>query len=166
MIPTPTNMPELLNQIQQEWDRLLAMVSALTPDQMDARDAGGWSIKDNLAHLAEWENYLARHYLGSKAAHVAMGIDANTFARLDEDGLNAILHARNSGHPAPAVLALLREAHAKTLVALERYTFADLLTPRIPDGDPDDTLLAKVIGNTSAHYSEHGASIAAILGAS
>jgi len=56
------NIPEskaaLMEQIEREWEALLHATKNLTPEQMTTPDAGGWSPKDNLGHVAVWEQYL------------------------------------------------------------------------------------------------------------
>ena len=51
----PDNKTELLDRIDREWNALEDVLSLLGHEQIEVPDAGGWSAKDNLAHLAEWE---------------------------------------------------------------------------------------------------------------
>jgi hypothetical protein len=61
--PMPQSTPELLSEIEREWKELWRVVGRLTTEQMVAPDAGGWSPKDNLAHLTEWMNVLMGYHL-------------------------------------------------------------------------------------------------------
>ena len=54
----PKNTEELLQDIEAEWSALRKVVEKLSPEQMIRPDAGGWSPKDNLAHLAHWERFM------------------------------------------------------------------------------------------------------------
>ena len=53
----PENKAELISAITREWNLLMDVVAKLQEqDKFTTQDAGGWSPKDNLAHLAEWMN--------------------------------------------------------------------------------------------------------------
>ena len=130
---------------------------------MKAPDAGGWSVKDNLAHLAAWEQFLLRYHLGGQPPDEAMGIDPATYERLDEDGLNAVIYVRNKDRSVEDVLKFLRRSHEEVVETLQQMTFDDLLQPRFAD-DPDKSpMLDWVIGNTYYHYHEHRRTIEASL---
>jgi uncharacterized protein (TIGR03083 family) len=151
----PRDKKDLLERIEREWSMLLRAIESVTPEQMSAPMAGGWSIKDNLAHLAAWERFMVRCYLHGELAHQAMQIDAETFARLDEDGINAIIQERSRQRPAADVLADLQWSHAEVLKALEPMSYAELMRSRDPDDPEKRPLIGWVIGNTYEHYSEH-----------
>src|SRR3990172_8808657 len=70
----PQNKTELMKAIEHEWKLLMKVVEALTDEQMTTPDAGGWSPKDNLAHLAEWMNILMGYHLDKRPAHKVMGV--------------------------------------------------------------------------------------------
>jgi hypothetical protein len=50
----PGSKSELISAIEREWKSLMDVVAKLAEVRMTTPDAGGWSPKDNLAHLAEW----------------------------------------------------------------------------------------------------------------
>ena len=56
--PPPT-VQEVLESIEREWNALQAVFSELDIDQMTAPGAEGWSVKDELAHLAAWARGVA-----------------------------------------------------------------------------------------------------------
>jgi len=160
----PRDKAELMERIEREWTALQRAIEGLDDAQMSAPDAGGWSIKDNLAHLAAWEGFMRLHYLRDMPPHEAMGVDRVTFEQVDEDGLNAILFERNRTRSMADVLARLNRTHADVLADLEPMSFADLAKQRFPD-DPDARpLMDWVIGNTYEHYREHRASIEKLAG--
>jgi len=68
----PQNMPELLSAIEHEWKELWRVLGRLTPEQMTTPDAGGWSPKDNLAHLAEWMKILMGYHMDRLPAQEVM----------------------------------------------------------------------------------------------
>jgi hypothetical protein len=160
---TPNDKADLLARIQREWSALLRAIEGLTPEQMSVPDAGGWSIKDNLAHLAAWEQFMLLHYLQGRPPHEAMQIDAATMERLDENGINAVLFERNRHRPVANVLDGLRRSHEQVVAFLEQMSFSDLMKPRFPDDPQARPLIGWVIGNTYEHYQEHLRNIQVIV---
>src|SRR5512147_2901090 len=95
----PKDTAELLARIDSEWQLLMQLVDRLTPEQMIKSDAGGWSPKDNLAHLAAWMKYMKRSHVHKMPGYEAMEIDADKWKELDENGINAVLFERNRNLP-------------------------------------------------------------------
>ena len=152
---TPQSMSDLLARIRAEWSALLAAVEALSPEQMTTPDAGGWSPKDNLAHLTAWEQWLLRYHLGGEPAHQVLLMDEATFDRLDETSINALLYERSRDRSAESVLSELKDTHSRVLATLERMSFDDLLAARYADDPQHRPVLDWVIGNTYEHIQEH-----------
>jgi len=151
----PQSTPELLSEIDREWLELQKAIKKLTKEQMTAPDPGGWSPKDNLAHLAAWMHFMHEAHLNKKPAHEVMGMDAATLAGLDEDGENAILFERYRNLPTAEVLAWLNSTYAKVVEVLKKKPFADLMKP-IRDNDPEKRqVILSVLGNTSEHFVGH-----------
>jgi len=161
----PKDKADLLARIQREWRALMQAVEKLTPEQMTRPGESGWSVKDNLAHLAAWEHFMLRYHLHGEPPHAAMEVDEATYERLDEDGMNAVLYERNKDRPVDDVLSGLRRSHEQVLAVLEHTTFADLTKPRHADDPKKRPVMDWVTGNTYEHYQEHRRAIATIVGA-
>lgn len=151
----PQNMAQLLSGIEGEWKKLLDVVERLSPEQMATPDSGGWSPKDNLAHLEAWLRCLNASYLGGQPEDEAMGIEAAAYVRLDADGVNAVLFQRNRDRTAEDVLRGLRGGYAKALETIRARAFADLLKPVREDDPERRTLLQEILANTSEHFAQH-----------
>lgn len=151
----PTDKTELLDRIQRAWRELIQSIEAMTPEQMSAPGAGGWSVKDNLAHLAVWEKYMLECHLGDRPAHEVMQIDAAVYESLDTDGQNAILYERSKNWSVEEVLAYSKQVHEQVESTLQNIEFADLLRQRFDDDPERRPVLAWVIGDTYEHYDEH-----------
>ena len=55
----PTTVAALVIRIQAAFERFLPAIGRLSEDQLlDPRLPGGWSVKDVLAHLAWWDQWL------------------------------------------------------------------------------------------------------------
>jgi len=145
----------LLNGIRREWEALLAAVDGLTPDQMTTPDAGGWSPKDNLAHLSEWFKALTGYHMDHRPAADVFGIPKELAEDFDYQRINAFLVERSRGRPVEEVLAELKAKYAEVMARLEVAPFEDLLQPRFPDDPQNRPLLDWVLANTSAHIQEH-----------
>ncbi len=159
----PKNTPELLARIEKEWQSLMQVVDRLTPEQMTRRDAGGWSPKDNLAHLASWMAYMQRAYIHQVPRAQAMGIDPEKWKQLDETGINAVLFERNRDLPAEQVLQTLKRTYVDVLADLRTVPFGDLQRVVRTGSDGPITVLDLVLGNTADHFIEHGRNIAKTL---
>jgi hypothetical protein len=151
----PKNTADLLSEIDREWLKLMKVVEKLTPDQMTMPDSGGWSPKDNLAHLAAWMHFMQESYINKKPAPEVMEMDAATYSELDEDGINARIFERNRNRTTPDVLAGLMRSYGEVVETLRKIPFSDLMNP-LRDNDPEKRpLLLSVLGNTSEHFVEH-----------
>lgn len=150
----PTNTAELLARIEQSWEALWAAVAGLTEAQLETPDAGGWSIKDNLAHLTAWEGYMLRHYLQGEPASQAMGLDEATL-RLDIDELNAALVARDRDQALSTVIGNAQAMHREVVAFLASAPFEILARPQFDDHPEGEPVLARVAGNSYEHYEEH-----------
>jgi hypothetical protein len=59
----PKDKNELLSAIEREWKLLMNVTEKLKDEQMSAPDEGGWSPKDNFAHLTEWMKVLLGYHI-------------------------------------------------------------------------------------------------------
>jgi hypothetical protein len=130
---------------------------------MLAPDEGGWSPKDNLAHLTEWMNILVDYYLDHRPAHEVIGVDPKVTANWDFELMNDVMFKRDRHLPVDQVLTELKSTYSKMLAKLESMTFEDLMKPR-DENDPEKApIIDWVIGNTSDHFAEHRETIEKVL---
>ena len=155
----PKDTAELLARIESEWQLLIQLVDRLTPEQMTTPDAGGWSPKDNLAHLAAWMKYMKRAYVHKMPGYEAMEIDADKWKELDEDGINAVLIERNRNLSTAQVLDTLKSTYADVVADLRTVPFDDLLQRTRPENPDSGYVIDFVLGNTSDHFHEHRTNI-------
>jgi hypothetical protein len=162
--PRPKDKAELMERIQREWSALLQTVEKLSPEQMTMLDPGGWSPKDNLAHLTVWEQYMLRYHLRGEPPHQVMQVNEATYERLDTDELNAILLERNRHRSVEEILVDLNRSHAQVVATLEDIPFADLMKQHFSDDPQRRPVIDWVIGNTYDHYQEHRRVVEANIG--
>jgi len=158
---------ELLERMRDEWARLEASFARLSVEQMTVRPAeggwAGWSVKDQLAHVALWEELALGRVEGlGDREHELFGMDEATAEAADLDTLNAAVYERNRDIPLDEVLAAFRSTHERLVAALERLPEANLARPFSPDDPMQRPLLQTVVDNTYGHYPEHTAAIQAL----
>lgn len=159
----PKTKAELISLIDREWSALMDVVGQLSPEQMLTPDEGGWSPKENLAHLTAWMDILTGYHIDRRPAHEVMGLPPEATANWDYEAMNRLLFERHRHLAVTYVLYELEQTYAYLLSRLEAMTFEDLLQPRFEDDPEKRPLINWVIANTSDHFAEHRETIAKIL---
>ncbi len=154
----PTNTEDLIRRIESAWATLQASIADLSDAQLNVPDEGGWSIKDNLAHLTAWENYMVATHLHGQPAHKVMGVDQSVIDA-GENAINAAIQQRSRSRSTAEVMAEAQRTHAAALQTLRQMPFADLMKPHYADDPEQRPVINWVIGNTYEHYEEHSAYI-------
>jgi len=155
----PGNKSDLMSAIQHEWDLLMDVVSKLDERKMTTPDAGGWSPKDNLAHLAEWMNVMMGYHLDRRLAHEVLGVPEDVTKGWDMEVINPVLFERNKDRSVEDILDWLKRTYAELVEKLDDLTFEYLLMPRYSDDTEKRPLLLWVLGDTTDHFAEHRATI-------
>jgi hypothetical protein len=159
----PGSKIELMASIEREWKSLMDVVAKLDLTQMTTADAGGWSPKDNLAHLTEWLKVLMGYHLDRRPSHEVLGVAEEVTKDWDMQVINPVLFERNRDRPIQDVLGELKSVYVELINKLESLTFEDLLIPRHA-GDPEKRpVLMWVLGDTTEHFAEHRATIEKML---
>lgn len=159
----PKNKTDLISQIEREWSALMDVLAQLSPEKMHTPDEGGWSPKDNLAHLTEWMNILLGYYIDHRPSHEVLGVAPEATADWDYEVMNEIMFERDRDKPVEQVLDELKRTYAKVHARLASMTFGDLMQPIFDDDPSKRPLINGVIGNTSEHFTEHRVTIEKML---
>ena len=109
----PGNRDELLAAIEREWNSLMQILGKLTEAQMLMPDEGGWSPKDNLAHLSEWMRALLGYHLDGRPAHEVLGLEPSQTEAWDFQVINASLFEKNRGRSMEDVMGDLKQTYAQ-----------------------------------------------------
>jgi hypothetical protein len=145
---------ELLQEIQVERKALDDTLALLTRRQMTKSGVtrGGWSVKDIVAHLVEWQqmnlDWYAAGLRGEKPAIPAPGITMRELPRLNDmiyrkhhrRALQDVLDDYRTNHD--RVVALIQSLPDDDLVTLGRYSWTG----------PSWTLSDYLRASTAAHY--------------
>lgn len=151
----PKDKPELMSAIEREWKLLMAMAEKLTDKQMTTPDQGGWSPKDNLAHLSEWMKVLMGYHMDHRPSHEVLGVSTEAVKDWDFNIINALLFERNRNRSRQDVLVELKQVYEQLKAKLESMTFEDFMKPRHADDPEKRPLLGWILGDTTEHFSEH-----------
>lgn len=155
MARRPQNKNELMKAITHEWDLLLKVAESLTDEQMTTPDSGGWSPKDNLAHLTEWMKILMGYHLDRRPAHKVLRVSEEVTKDWSMEIINPVLFARNKDRSRAEVMRDLKRTYNKLFAKLKDTSFADLMKPRHADDPKKRPVLLWVLGNTTDHFKEH-----------
>ena len=159
----PGSKTELMASIEREWKLLMDVVAKLDFTQMTTPDEGGWTPKDNLAHLSEWMNSLMGYHLDRRPPHEVMKVSEEVTKGWNMEIINPVLFERNRNRPLQDVLAELKNTYAELVNKLESMTYEDLLKPRHADDPEKRPVLMWVLGDTTDHFAEHRATIEKML---
>lgn len=160
----PGSKSELLAAIEREWKSLMEVVAKLQKaDKLTAPDAGGWSPKDNLAHLTEWMNILMGYHMDKHPAHEVMRVEPEVVRGWDMETINPVLFERNRNRSSSDVLDELRRVYAELVKKLDALPFEELMKPRRADDPEKRLLLLWVLGDSAEHFAEHRATIEKML---
>jgi hypothetical protein len=160
----PGSKAELMSEIKREWTLLMAVVEKLDAQRMITPDEGGWSPKDNLAHLAEWMNSLMGYHMDKRPAEEVMGLTPEQAKGWDMEVINPVLFERNKNRSIEDVMEDLKRTYEALLAKLDSMTFEDLLAPRHANDPEKRPLLMWVLGDSSEHFREHRETIEKMSG--
>jgi len=151
----PKDKAELMSAIKREWKLLIDVAEKLSDEQMTKPDSGGWSAKDNLAHLAEWMNVLMGYHMDKLPAHEVMGVSKESLTKWDIDVINPLLFEKNKNISRKEMMTKLNQVYVKLEARLESMSFEDLMKPRHADDPEKRPILLWVLGDTTEHFQEH-----------
>jgi len=151
-MPNPTIKGALLASIRTEWGALEEFLATLTPQQMDVPGAiAEWSVKDVLAHLAEWEQLLLVWYQAGLRGEIPP-LPAPGYSWAQMDDLNQKIYEKYCERSLEDVLAYFRASHLQVLEAVQAMTDDELFTPGRYAWTKQNALAAYVVPCTSEHY--------------
>ncbi|MBL8050932.1 MAG: ClbS/DfsB family four-helix bundle protein [Anaerolineales bacterium] len=151
----PSNKKELMSEIKKEYKLLIDLAESLSDEQMTKPDSGGWSPKDNLAHLTEWMNILLGYHMDKLPAHEVIGISKEQLPEWEIEVINPLLFDKNKNLTRKEMMTKLNQVYGQLEARLESMPYEDLLKPRREDDPEKRPILLWVLGDTTEHFLEH-----------
>jgi hypothetical protein len=150
----------LLDNIQSGYNQFEALLAPLSEEQMAIPAVNGpWSVKDNIAHLTAWHDYLLNQLQG-----VIDGEKPPKFMPgLSEDEINEGFYQQNKDRPLAEVMADFSLSYQRILAAVQS-TSEEALNAPFPWRKNGNAAWGLIAGNTYEHYEEHGNIIQRWLG--
>ncbi|HYO44935.1 MAG TPA: ClbS/DfsB family four-helix bundle protein [Candidatus Limnocylindrales bacterium] len=150
-MPRPTSKAALLADAQREHEALLAQLSGMPNDEMAKPGVvGAWSVRDVLAHLAEWHAMVERWVTAGERGETPH-VPADGFNWGQLPALNESIRRQHADRPVDEVLAWWVAAHAGTVRRIEGLAEADLFRPGLYPWMNRNTLAAYLTSVTSSH---------------
>ncbi len=147
----------LQKRISASWHELEAFIDGLSEAQLtELTDAGGWTVKDHLAHLAIWESGL-HALLAKQPVREAMDVEREIWKQVD-DAINAVIQKRYQQLPLAESLTLLRQKHEQTVMMINAMEDSDLTRPYSdfqPKSDSQAPIIEWIAGMGFGHYGDH-----------
>ncbi len=147
----------LLDKLQKGWDEINTFFDDLTDEQKTKlTDAAGWSVKDHVIHLAEWEDGFTA-LLDKKDRRTYMDIDEATWGSGD-DPINAVLQKRYQDLTWDEVIQKRQAIHNKLLQqinAMSDETLQASYSAYNPASKTTYPINQLIGGSTFSHYADH-----------
>jgi hypothetical protein len=154
---------------REEWDALLAQM----PESVRTEPAlaGGWSVKDLIAHVAAYENWTAAHIRAANEGRAPTdrelyGVDEmpDDPEGWDLDRQNVAIYVRYKEMPLAEVMTFSHQAFADLVAAVEGVSDEDFTRTGAQTWTGDRTLLEVVPEQCYAHYAQHAGELRSISG--
>ena len=159
------NKQALMERLVIERDTLNAVLESLTPEQMTAAPADGWSVKDNLAHLAVWTARMITLLFSAERGQKPPDIDGMLETdRAEVDAQNAQDYAAQKDRPLDRVLSDFHGAHRQLLKRLATWNEADLFDTRKFSWARGHSVADLVLSEVADHDADHRAQIGRVMG--
>ncbi len=151
---TRLSKAQLLKAIDDERLALDITIGQLSKRQLTQAGVtkGGWSVKDILAHLLEWQQMNLDWYAaGLRGDKVHLPAPGYTFRDLPR--LNKMIYQKHHRRSLPSVLADFEKHHKEIVTLVKSLSDADLTTlNRYSWTGPSWTLSDYLRASTVAHY--------------
>lgn len=168
----PASKTHLLSNMRAgrgEWD---ALIAGMQPEVLEQPVlAGGWSVKDLIAHVAAYEKWTAGQITaeteGRKpTARELYGVDEvpPPPEEWNVEWQNARIYEQYRDVPLPEIMELSERAFADLVSAIEAVPDNDLALPNAQEWTNGASMLELVPGQTYEHYAQHREDLRALSG--
>lgn len=116
-----------LHREQEQWEALLNQIGETRMDQPDV--AGGWSIKDIVAHLTGWRQRTVARLQAAQRGEDDVAVPWPSHLQTDDE-INAWLYEANRDRSVHEVLDDSRQVFQQLVAVIEALPEAELLDPQ------------------------------------
>jgi hypothetical protein len=168
----PGSKTELLERMRagrEEWDALIAQI----PDSVRTEPAlaGGWSVKDLIAHVAAYENRTATQIRAANEGRAPTDRELYGVEEMPDDSegwdldrQNAAIYAQYKEMPLAEAMTFSSQAFADLVAAIESVSEEDIAKLDAQAWTEDSTLLEIIPGQCYAHYAQHADELRSVAG--
>lgn len=151
-MPKPHTKPQLLADIQHEWNALVSTLDTLSSEHMlQPNIVGVWSVKDVLAHLIEWQQMVLGWY--------QTGQDGNTPA-LPAEGykwnqlpaLNQHIYEKHKARPLSDIQTQFHASHQQIVAFVQTLSDEQLFAAGHFDWAGSNAMSSYINSCTASHY--------------
>jgi hypothetical protein len=154
-----TTKAELIAAIQAERQRLTAALDGLSDAELiRAGQNGDLSVKDTLAHIAEWEQQCLGWYRAGLRGEIPERPNADDSEALDR--FNRAIYEKHRDRTLADVRAWYESSYTEIRTAIEGMTEGEIFSTGRYEWTTAYPLLVFLRANTDEHYAEHAAEIA------
>ncbi len=141
---------QLLEKMRSGYDAFSALLSSLSEAQLTTPNVnGGWSIKDNIAHLSAWQR---RQIARDQAVREGIELPDPT-PGMSIDEINELYYQQNKDRALADILDEFHETAQSLQESIEALTDEQLNSPITWLNGR--TLASYVAGDSYEHYEEH-----------
>ena len=153
-MPRPKTKTALLSLSQSNYDRLLALVDSLPPEDRESEFPEGYlnrNISDVLAHLHHWHHlFLTWYAVGMKGEKPDMPAKGYTWKTLPE--LNREIWTKYKDYGLESSQKLLDQSFAQIQEVINGHSQEELFEKKKYKWTGTTSLAAYLISATSSHY--------------
>ena len=150
-MPRATTKSQLIEDIRRERAALLAAIASMTPEQFGALSPNGWSPKDFVAHVAEWERMvLGWHERAERGEKPQVPAEGFNWAQLP--ALNARIRETYADTPAATVMAGWEDSASRVVALIESLSEEDLFTRGRYSWTGSNALASYLVSCGPSHY--------------
>ena len=129
-MPKLISKAQAIDKLETERRRLEQNLAQLSEnDMLQPGVVGEWSVKDVLAHLADWEQRFLDWYAADQCGEVphppAPGL---TWKPRDLDTLNRQIFEKHHDRLLPEILAVFRDTHERFMTTVQAIPEKDIIT--------------------------------------
>lgn len=151
-MPRATNKNQLIEDSNLAFEKLNTFLETLTTQEMELDGiVGAWSVKDVLAHLAEWHEMVLQWYHSGLAGKTP-AVPGEGFTWRTLPALNQMIYEKHHTRALPEILAWLTNTHKKTMDTVDSLSEETLFTRGLYAWMNNNTLAAYFTANLSSHY--------------